>query len=75
MFSTLAAMAPIAIASRVRSATTDGRSWVNAVVGLSQFAPGIVAAAAPTVSSRMQEMAMPAPAHSPVARREVCGGK
>ncbi len=78
MLIALAAIAPIVIASRVRSPSQVGKTLTKAAVGLAP-APaatlGIVAAAAPTVSSRTQERNSPRPAHRAMARLLVSGLK
>src|SRR6266702_207382 len=75
--SALAQIAPSAIASSVTSASGVARWLVKPAVGLSANALllVIVAAAAPTTSRRMHEANTPSPAHMPVARRLVSGGR
>ena len=77
MFSTFAAIAPSAMASRVRSARTVGRWPVNAPVGLALIAPMpvTVADAAPATSSRTQDTNTPRPAQKAMASLLVPGGK
>src|SRR6516162_9791058 len=76
-FSALAQTAPSAMASSVTSASAVGRWLVNPAVGLAAYLPTlvIVAAAAPMTSSQTQETKTPRPAHNPVARRLVFGGR
>src|ERR1700678_3239533 len=78
MLSALAAIEPIAMASRVRSASQVGKTLTKAAVGLAP-APaatlGMVPAAAPTVSSTRQERNRPSPAHRAMARLLVSGLK
>ena len=79
MLIALAAIAPSAMASSVRSPTTVGRWPVNAVVGLQCLAGRrCVAEAAPTISSTTHETKTPSPAYRPVRllrrrRRQVAG--
>ena len=77
MLSTFAATAPIAMASRVRSASTVGRWPVNAPVGSPRAAPTpvIVAEAAPAISRIAQDRNSPRPAQSAIAFLLVSGGK
>ena len=76
--STLAATAPITMASRVSAASQPGSSPVRFAVGLSEVSPAPAAAltdAAPTIMSRLVETNMPTPAASPVRTREVSAGR
>ncbi len=76
MFSTFAAIAPSAMASRVRSARAVGRWPVNEPVGLSTAAaPLTVAEAAPAASSRTQDTNTPRPDHRATAFLLVSGAK
>ena len=77
MFSTFAATAPSAMASRVRSASAVGRCPVKVPVGSPMIAPMpvTVADAAPAISRTTQERNSPAPTTSRCAFLEVLGGK
>ena len=77
MLSTFAAIAPSAMASRVRSARKVGRWPVNAPVGLLSMAPMpvTVADAAPAASSSTQDTNTPRPDHRATALLLVSGAK
>ena len=70
----MAATAPTAMASNVRSATTDGRCPVNASVGLSASEP-IVTDAAPTAISAVVDTNSPDEAKNPVLNRDTVAGR
>src|ERR1022692_943768 len=73
--SALAQIAPSAIARSVTSASGVARWLVKPSVGFLTLLLVIVAAAAPTISRTTHEMSTPSPAHMPVARRFVSGGR
>ena len=77
MLSTFAATAPIAMASRVRSASAVGRWPVKEPVGSPRAAPTLVtvADAAPAISSTAQDRNSPSPDQSAIAVLLVSGAK
>src|SRR5262245_57499283 len=73
--STFAAIAPSAIDSNVNDASHPGRCEVNAVVGLSEVDPPMVADAAPTSIRIVVDRNIPEPANQPTARRLESAGR